>query len=103
MVRPSEYTLGRLYISKDYGTTFNATGPNEAFWADLHISRLDGMTIAAVDTNGTLYRSRDYGDTFEVLPNLLSGTRGAVAISDDCTHWVVGKYRPLKTCDRCDV
>lgn len=95
--RSGEYLLARpldeapLYVSKDFGATFNATGSNVTTWTGVYMSRGDGATIAAVDALGVLYRSRDYGATFEILTNLLTGKRGDVAISDDCTHWIVGK------------
>lgn len=90
--------IAPLYFSNDFGATFNATGSNVTEWVSVHISRQDGSTIAGVDKYGLLYRSRDYGVTFETLPNLLSGTRGDVAISNDCTHWIVGEYPTSPTC-----
>ena len=53
---------GQIYVSPDYGATWNAHGPNQN-WTSVATSA-DGTKLAAVATNSPIYISSDSGATW---------------------------------------
>jgi len=74
---------GTLFLSTDYGETFNAvTTPGTANWAGVAVSR-DGRLQTAVVNGGRIWRSDNWGQTWNFVGDGVNRGYIAVAMSED--------------------